>query len=49
MWTLMERGCTVVEIVATIAEQYAVSAENAKRDVSRFMHELEERGLIESA
>ena len=49
MWTLMERGCTVVEIVATIADQYAVSAEDAKKDVSRFLHELEERGLIESA
>ena len=49
MWALLAQGCAQAEIVATIAAEYAVSAQEAEQDLERLIGDLLELALITDA
>jgi hypothetical protein len=49
IWELLEAGRTPEELAAWVADCYEVSAEQACRDVTSFLEELRQQGLIHAA
>lgn len=49
IWRLLGDGRTAEEIAGWVAEQYEVSEEQARTDVSSFLAGLEEQGLVRPA
>jgi hypothetical protein len=49
IWELLEAGRTSEELAAWVAERYEVSEEQARADVTRFLEELRQQGLIHAA
>lgn len=49
IWELLEAGRTLGELVAWVADRYDVSEEQARADVTRFLEELRQQGLIHTA
>ena len=46
LWKLLENGATTDELVASMTQEYDVSAEVAARDVDKFLAQLREKALI---
>jgi len=47
IWKLLESPRTVQELASAVAEEYAVEAEQAERDVMEFVGEMKSVGLVE--
>jgi hypothetical protein len=46
IWSLLDGKRTVADIAALIAARYEVSPEEAERDVSAFLSEMERLGAV---
>lgn len=46
IWTLLDAGTPIEEIVQAIAEEYDADAEQIDRDVKALIEDLSSRGLI---
>lgn len=46
IWQLLANGSTIEEIKQALVAQYALSPEQAARDVSAFLDDLHNRGLL---
>ena len=46
IWQALEKPRTVDDLVNLLAETYEVSAEKAREDVSAFLHEAQDMGII---
>jgi hypothetical protein len=49
VWSGVERGASVAEIVAEVVQRFRVTSEVARADVGRFVDELSTAGLVEVA
>jgi hypothetical protein len=47
LWKLLGEGATEADLVDALCERYEVSREIAEADVSAFVRQLSERGLLE--
>jgi hypothetical protein len=47
LWKLLGEGATEADLVDALCERYEVSRETAEADVSAFVRQLSERGLLE--
>jgi hypothetical protein len=47
IWKLLETPKTVAELAASIAGEFEIEAERAKRDVTSFVDEMKAVGLVE--
>lgn len=48
LWSLLERGATADELAATLRDAYGLTAEDASRDASAYLAELDAAGLLET-
>ncbi len=48
LWELMSEGCTVVEMVRRVCDEFEVSAAQARQDIENFLDSLLDEKLIES-
>jgi hypothetical protein len=46
IWTLLDQGTSIEEIVRTVAEEYDADADEIDRDVKALIEDLSSRGLI---
>jgi hypothetical protein len=46
LWKLLEHSCTEEEIVSWVTENYEVTAEQARTDVTAFLDDLQQVGLV---
>jgi hypothetical protein len=46
IWTLLDQGTSIEQIVQTVAEEYDADAEQIARDVKALIENLSSRGLI---
>lgn len=46
LWPLLERGATRAELAARLRDEFGVSGERAEADVTAFVAQLAELGLI---
>lgn len=49
IWSELQRGCGVDELAAVVARQFAVTAEQARQDVEKFVAELCREGLASTS
>lgn len=47
LWPLLERGCTLAELVDALVDAFAVPRPRAEGDVASFVAALKERDLID--
>jgi len=47
IWSLLQEGKTVKEVLEALLEEYDVSEERLKSDLVGFLTELQSRGLVE--
>lgn len=48
IWKLLDQDLDNEQVVATIVEEYDVAPDQARRDLDRFLGDLEQSGLIQS-
>jgi hypothetical protein len=48
LWRLLSTGTTKAELAAALVENFGISGQDAERDVSAFLAELEAAKLVES-
>lgn len=48
IWKLLDQDLDNEQVVAAIVEEYDVAPEQARRDLDRFLGDLEQSGLIQS-
>lgn len=46
LWPLLERGATRTELAARLSDEFGISGERAEADVTAFVTQLAELGLI---
>jgi len=48
IWEQLSEGGTAEEVTRWVAERYEVSEEQARQDVTNFLEELKQRGLVQT-
>ena len=47
LWERLSEGCDRADLIVTLVTEYAVSEEQAERDVDAFLDELQRHALLE--
>ncbi len=47
IWKKLEEGCTEADILAAFLQEYDVTEERAKEDISIFVNKLKEAGILD--